>query len=305
MVIKIHQTKDTSNALLYNEQKVEQGHAQLFHSQNTQSENPFNYSKEYRLNELLAIEAHNPRVKNKCLHISLNPSIEDAQELNEADVKAMVEKLMNQLGYGQQPYFVYQHGDIDRMHYHIVSTRIDQHSYKKISDANERRKVQEVLKSLSEQYGLNNSQDQETLDFRFSARSRNIKESLENLFAYLNGMEGLSSKEEYQRALHRFNVEIRASGRGHVVVVTDGMDQVIRYPIRLSKFINRPIYLQKEQEVSRRQSIGEGKRFIPNRKLDEGLILKAMARALNEGEKKDARNPRLKTEKRKRKGRKR
>ena len=75
MVIVIHQTQDTANALLYNEKKVEQGHAQLFDSRNTQSDNPFNYSKEYRLNELLAIEAHNARVKNKCLHISLNPSI--------------------------------------------------------------------------------------------------------------------------------------------------------------------------------------------------------------------------------------
>lgn len=40
----------------------------------------------------------------------------------------------------------------------------------------------------------------------------------------------------YNEALKLFNVEIRKSGRGHIVVVTDGEGNLVSCPIRLSKF---------------------------------------------------------------------
>ena len=70
----IHQTADTPNALLYNEQKVTEGLATYFQSANTESSNPFLYDHNYRLNALLDIESRNTRSINKCLHISVNPS---------------------------------------------------------------------------------------------------------------------------------------------------------------------------------------------------------------------------------------
>ena len=51
----------------------------------------------------------------------------------------------------------------------------------------------------------------------------------------------------YDETLKLFNVEIRKSGRGHSVVVTDGMGKVIRYPIRLSKFKEQAKFYQKEK----------------------------------------------------------
>lgn len=44
----------------------------------------------------------------------------------------------------------------------------------------------------------------------------------------------------YANALKLFNVEIRKSGRGHIVVVTDDFGNPIRYPIRLSNFKEGP-----------------------------------------------------------------
>ena len=44
----------------------------------------------------------------------------------------------------------------------------------------------------------------------------------------------------YAEALKLFNVEIRKSGRGHIVVVTDDFGNPIRYPIRLSNFKEGP-----------------------------------------------------------------
>ncbi len=81
--------------------------------------------------------------------------------------------------------------------------------------------------------------------------SRNIKQNLENLFKHLNQIPEITSKEMYNEALKLFNVEIRKSGRGHIVVVTDDSGNPIRYPIRLSNFKDRPKFykgLQAENE---------------------------------------------------------
>lgn len=253
MVIVIHQTLNTENAFLYNEKKVVQKSATFFHSRNTKSLNPFLYNKSYRLKELLQIEEKNSRVKNKCLHISVNPSISDLEKLSDMEIRKELEHLMQEMGYGNQPYFIYKHKDLERTHFHIVSTRIDRQTGMKIKDNHERRKVQNFIKELEQKYHLDNTQQQEEVEFKFSARSRNIKESLDALFYHLNQMESIESREMYEEALKLFHVEIRKSGRGHVVVVTDDAGKVIRYPIRLSKFKEKPVFwISKKEELEQK-----------------------------------------------------
>ena len=50
----------------------------------------------------------------------------------------------------------------------------------------------------------------------------------------------------YNEALKVFNVEIRKSGRGHIVVVCDENGNPIRYPIRLSNFKEKPRFYKAE-----------------------------------------------------------
>jgi hypothetical protein len=258
MVIVIHQTASTENAFLYNEKKVEEKNATFFHCRNTKAINPFFYDKKHRLKEISNIEKLNPRVKNKCLHISSNPSTDDYLKLGDKIIRAEIDKLMQHMGYGNQPYFVYKHKDLDRVHFHIVSSRIDRHSGKKIKDNHERIKVQNFIKELDLRHQLDNKTRKEKPVFKFSARSRNIKQSFESLFYYLNQLDMLQSKEEYEKYLKLFNVEIRKSGRGHIVVVTDGKGKVIRYPIRLSKFKEQPKFYQKQkQQIEKPEQILE------------------------------------------------
>ena len=56
MVIVIHQTVHTKNALHYNEKKVKEGKAVFFNSRNILSVNPFMYDEKHRLKNLLDIE---------------------------------------------------------------------------------------------------------------------------------------------------------------------------------------------------------------------------------------------------------
>jgi hypothetical protein len=158
---------------------------------------------------------------------------------------------MKHMGYGNQPYFVYKHKDLERVHFHIVSTRIDRETGRKIKDNFEKKKMQEFIKNLEQKYQLTQTEKNEIPDFKFSPRSRNIKQNLENLFRHLNQIPESISKEMYAEALKLFNVEIRKSGRGHIVVVTDDFGNPIRYPIRLSNFKEGPKFykvLENEKE---------------------------------------------------------
>ena len=274
MVIVIHQTANTENAFLYNEKKVNEGVATFFQSRNTKAVNPFLYDKKHRLKEFLDIEKINPRVKNKCLHISLNPSSEDYLKLNDKIIHQEIGQFMEHMGYGKQPYFVYKHKDLERVHFHIVSSRIDRHTGKKIKDNYEYQKAQRFIKELEQKYQLTYTDSKEKPVFKFSAKSRNIKQSLENLFQRLNQMETIASKAMYNEALKLFNVEIKKSGRGHIVLVTDGEGKAIRYPIRLSKFKEKPnFYISESQAVAQNQiekepqKINKGLKFAMIKKL--------------------------------------
>lgn len=240
MVIVIHQAAHTENALHYNEKKVKEGKAVFFHSRNTLSVNPFMYDEKHRLKNLLDIEKVNTRVKNKCLHISFNPSVDDYRKLGDKTIRKEMDRMMAHMGYANQPYFVYKHQDLERVHFHVVSTRIDRQTGRKIKDNYEKQKIQKFVQEIEQKYDLSNKEAKAQPNFKFSPRSRNIKQNLENLFAHLNRMQEITSKEMYTEALKLFNVEIKKSGRGHIVLVTDGEGNPIRYPIRLSRFKEKP-----------------------------------------------------------------
>ncbi len=278
MVIVIHQTANTGNALCYNEKKVNEGAATFFHSRNTKSVNPFMYNEKHCLKILTDIEKINARVKNMCLHISFNPSAEDYLKLGDKTIRREIDNMMVHMGYGNQPCFIYKHKDLERVHFHVVSTRIDRQIGKKIKDNYERQKMQQFVKSLEEKYQLNHKEAKQQPEFRFSPKSRNIKQNLENLFRHLNGLEEITSKEMYDEALKIFNVEIKKSGRGHIVLVTDGNGNPVRYPIRLSKFKEMPRFYQTTKHVNEQTRIAD--KQISNPVIDK-FQLGQLARDLN------------------------
>ncbi|WP_461632558.1 relaxase/mobilization nuclease domain-containing protein [Labilibaculum euxinus] len=300
MVIVIHQTSSTENAFLYNEKKVEQKIASYFHGRNTKAINPFFYDKNHRLKELIDIEKLNPRVKNKCLHISVNPSTDDYLKLNDQIIRSEIDQFMQHMGYGDQTYFVYKHKDLERMHFHIVSTRIDKLSGKKIKDNHERQKAQNFIKELELRHQLDNCKRREKTVFKFSAQSRNIKQSLESLFFHINQLKEVNSKVLYNETLRLFNVEIRKSGRGHLVVVTDGNGKVIRYPIRLSKFKEQPqLWIQDKKEAERQKIISCNNSFNNHRLFTD--FLKELNWQIRCQELRNNKVKQLKTRKKKRK----
>lgn len=251
MVIVIHQASSTSNAFFYNERKAKEGNATFYHSRNTPSANPFIYSSQHRFQIFKRIEDSNTRVKNKGLHMSFNPTMNDMIRMGEKGIRAELDNLMKQLGYGNQPYLVYRHADIDRVHFHIVSTRIDKQTGKKIKDNFEKEKVQKFIKELEQTHQLKNDEPKEKINLKFTKYSNNLKQNLESLFTELNRMDFITSKQMYNDALKLFHIEVRQVPKGHVVFVTDENGNPIRHPIKMSDFVEKPRFFQSEEKAEK------------------------------------------------------
>ena len=273
MVIKIHQACSTQNALFYNERKVVQHKATFYHSRNTPEINPFLGDKNARHRIFKEVEDRNTRVQKKGLHISVNPTVGDLVRLGDAGIRTEIDNLMKHLGYGNQPYFVYKHADLERMHFHIVSTRIDCETGKKIKDNYEKEKTQRFIKELEQKYQLTKDDNPEKLNFRFSNSSKDLKQNLENLFGQLNRMEFITSKEMYDQALRLFNVEIRKSRRGYSVFVTDENGKPIRHPMKMGDFEEKPRFHLLEQQAKNKHF---GKCQDPNLAKQSTGVLKSL-----------------------------
>ena len=109
------------------------------------------------------------KIKDPVFHVSLNPDITDC--LTDAQLTEIAREYMERMGFGQQPYYVFKHRDIDREHIHIVSVRLrDDGSI--ISDSQDRPRSKAILQDIERRYGLRPAvKGQEQREFDTARRS--------------------------------------------------------------------------------------------------------------------------------------
>ena len=145
MVIKIYApAPSVSSGLEYNERKVAEGKASVISSSKIDDlRDP--------MQTFLRYENGSLRCEKMSFHTSVNPSLTD--RILEERMPEFVRDYLEKMGYGNQPYILYKHTDTGRVHYHIVSVRVDENG-KKIPDFQERKRSQQVMKDLMEKYGF-------------------------------------------------------------------------------------------------------------------------------------------------------
>ena len=89
----------------------------------------------------------NRRTEKPVIHISLNPDPKD--RITDRELAEMAQRYMQAMGYGNQPYIVFKHTDIDRQHLHVVSIRVDENG-KKIKSDFENRRSMEICRRLEQ-----------------------------------------------------------------------------------------------------------------------------------------------------------
>ena len=96
----------------------------------------------------------NEKVKKPQFHAVISTKF---QQHNKEELAKVAEDFMQEMGYGNQPFIVVFHNDTENNHVHIVSTRVDKSTGKKLNDSYEKLKAQKSLIEIKERiYGKSN-----------------------------------------------------------------------------------------------------------------------------------------------------
>lgn len=151
MVAKINIGSSLYGALSYNQEKIDKGRGRILCSNKVLM--PIDESLNLTFC-MRSFENHIPKdikTEQPVIHISLNPHPDD--KLSDEELTDIAQDYLERLGYGDQPYVVYKHEDIDRHHIHIVSLRVDDKG-KKIDDKFEFKRSKDITRELEKKYGL-------------------------------------------------------------------------------------------------------------------------------------------------------
>ena len=206
MVTRITTPKSILRALNYNEQKIRKGQAELLYASNylKDTEQLNFHDKLKRFTDLISL---NERAKTNTLHISLNFHKDDG--LVKEKLIEIADEYMNSIGFGQQPFLVYQHHDAGHPHLHIVTTNIQQNG-KRIDTFNIGRNQSEIARKMLEQkYRLVVAQGRRIAKEEIRPVSQRItygkaetKRSVENVLAHVLNTYKYGSLAELMRCLN-------------------------------------------------------------------------------------------------------
>lgn len=159
MVARVNTGQNISGLLNYNENKVKEGVAKCI------DENQFGCNVDRlnfydKLKILQGFINRNHRATTKAVHISLNfdPSEKPDKDL----LKEIATKYMDKIGFGYQPYLVYQHFDAAHPHIHIVTTNIQRDGKRIVLYNIGRNQSEKARKELEKEYGLVRAEGRKT-----------------------------------------------------------------------------------------------------------------------------------------------
>lgn len=151
MIAKISSSANLAGALGYNFKKVVSGDASVLLAEGLYANPGGSYTMEEVLSDMQAAIPKKCRTKNVVFHCSLNPHPDE--KLSDEQLTQIAQEYMQTLGYGEQPYIVFKHHDIEREHIHIVSLRVNS-TGEKINDKFENRRSKRITDHLEHKYGL-------------------------------------------------------------------------------------------------------------------------------------------------------
>jgi len=253
MVAKITNGSSLYGALAYNQNKVDAGTARII-SSNRIAADIDNSPGGTMHNLMLSFEDYlsaNTRTEKPIVHISLNPDPQD--RLSDEQYSELAKEYMQRMGFGDQPYVVYLHEDIDRKHIHIVTTRIDEKG-KRISDSYEHRRSVNTDRQLEIMFGLKQISDKEAeavaaalwlkkVDYAAGDVKRQIGNTLRSVIKDYR----YQTFGEFSALLSCFNIDVKqvkigdegdneARVAGLVYSATDGKGNIVGTPFKSSLF---------------------------------------------------------------------
>ncbi|AYD47311.1 relaxase/mobilization nuclease domain-containing protein [Arachidicoccus soli] len=254
MVAVIHIRRSLNQSLYYNENKVKENVALCLLVENYPMEME-NLNTIQRLNFLKKRAALNERVKVNSIHISLN--FHDKDQLNSELLKTIAKDYMQQIGFGNQPYLVYQHFDAAHPHLHIVTTCIQAggksiplHNLGKIQSENARKNIEQTYHLIkASEAGKRQFNDLKPVDvLRVHYGKQPIKRAIQNVLDKVLPTFKYSNLFELNAILNQYNIladrgketSFIYRNNGLHYCVLDDKGKRVGIPIKASSFYNKP-----------------------------------------------------------------
>ena len=285
MVAKINRGTSLYGAVIYNQQKVNESTARII-SGNRMIADVTGNPEHVMRNTLWAFENYllaNRNTEKPVLHISLNPSVDD--RLTDSQFADLAREYMQRMGYGDQPYIVYIHEDIDRRHIHIVSTCVNEKG-EKIDDAYEWNRSMKACRELERKFGLKQVEDKrrELLEpylKKADYRNGDVKQQVSNILKSVFSTYRFQSFGEYSALLSCFNIEAKqvrgefggTPYNGIVYTLTDNAGKPVCTPIKSSLIGKRFGYEGLEKRIGYNAREYKNKKWQPKIRNEVALAM--------------------------------
>ncbi|UEG54901.1 relaxase/mobilization nuclease domain-containing protein [Mucilaginibacter daejeonensis] len=229
------------------------GKAELIMAQGYLKE-PCDLTFDNKVERLTDLTRRNERTQVNALHVSLNFAM--GENLGQGTLQQIANEYMEGLGFGRQPYLVYQHYDAGHPHLHIVSTNIrpdgDRISFHLLAN-----KASELSrKKVEKDFGLIKAEDQRKDQKLFPSLSleqvtygrSETKRAITNVVNEVLRTYKFTSLPELNAVLNTFNVTADRGGKeskmfeknGLVYWALDVKGGKIGVPIKASSIYGKP-----------------------------------------------------------------
>jgi len=256
-----------NRALNYNEQKVQKGKAICIGEGNMIL--PADCMNFYQKLDVFENRLQlNQRASTKTIHISLNfnPSENHSAE----KLKRIAEEYMNRIGFGEQPYLIYQHHDAAHPHIHILSTtiradgsRINTHNLGR-NQSESARKIIEELFTLIPAHKQGKSKEYQLAPveiYKASYGYAETRRSIANIVSQVMDNYNFNSLPGFNAILRQFNIQadegkedgIIRRNKGLQYRILDEQGKKIGVPIKASSLPGSPTIKNLENKYIQNQ----------------------------------------------------
>ena len=289
MVAKISIGSSLYGALAYNAQKVNADEGKLLATNRVFDGGDGQMDCTRLLRDFCNCMPENVRTRNTVIHISLNPHPDD--RLTDMEMANIAQAYMERLGYGNQPYVIVKHEDIDRHHVHIVSINVDEKG-KRIDKDFLFRRSERIRKKLEKEFNLHPAEHKRDKIHEVARKvdigKGDMKKQIARVLLSVATRYRFQSMGEYRTLLSLYNIHVeetrgKVGGReyhGLVYSATDDKGNKVGNPFKASLFGKSTGYaaIEKRFSLSKKQ-IAEKKFTEPTKR----AVLQTLRETYHEG----------------------
>ena len=245
MVAKISIGNSLYGALAYNGEKINEAKGRLLTTNRIYNDGTGTMDIHRAMEDFLGMMPVRSKVEKPVVHISLNPHPDDI--LTDTELQDIALEYLEKMGFGNQPYLVFKHEDIDRHHLHIVTVRVDENG-RSIDTRNNFYRSKQITRELERKYGLHDAERKnrrlDTPLRKVDASAGDVKKQAGNIVKAISGQYRFQTMGEYRALLSLYNMTVEEAhgnvrGReyhGLVYSVTDDKGNKVGNPFKSSLF---------------------------------------------------------------------